>query len=487
MFEMQELRKFLTIKVPGAQYTNKYRSHMWDGKKCFYNRMTDSFPIGFLNRVMTQWPGTKLIDERTYAPIQFRVPELYAIDSEYKPTGKVLEQRMYQKEALLVAFEYKNCLIQAATNAGKSVVIAALAKLLRQEKVVIIVHRVELLQQLKMMIVGMTGISVGYVTAEEVNIDPYVNIVMVMTLMTRIDTNPVVKEMFNRSKVLMVDECHHLVANTHQAAFCRSKAVYRFGFSGTIYDEDTYEGWLARQYIGDVKFEISNKELIDMGVSAEPKIKMVKFPHEIDYPAIVQGIREEDALQGIKYHSIRQEREEVYKRVFIVVMKKHIVNNVDRNSAIVNIVCGKYRNKQTLIVVDYLAHGRMIMDLMWEREKNKMDFIHGQSVTRRGSLLAFKEGELRILVSTSIVDEGIDIQAIEVLVLAGGRKSKRQILQRIGRGLRRKKGVNRVEVLDFYDLDNKYLEKHSKERYRIYTSEGFDVEIVDHKIGEDHA
>lgn len=49
-------------------------------------------------------------------------------------------------------------------------------------------------------------------------------------------------------------------------------------------------------------------------------------------------------------------------------------------------------------------------------------------------------------------------------------------MQRVGRGLRKKKtGENKVEVFDFYDLTNKHLKKHAEQRRKIYENEQFDI------------
>jgi len=468
-FQRQELKKFLTIKIPGAQYTAKYRSHQWDGTKCFLNRFNETFPIGFLYRVVKQFPDVKIIDKREYLPIPFKVPDVHGI-----------KLRMYQKEGMLYAFEHKNCLIQAATNAGKSAMMAGLIQLLWQEKIIILVHRKELLLQLRLMLMEGSGRNVGYVMADDVSIDPYVNIVMVMTMLKRIEADPNVRHMYENSRVMMVDEAHHMKAETHLALLRRSKAVYRFGMSGTIPDEGTYDGWMCRQFIGDVVFNISNKELIDQGISAEPMIYMIKHYHHIDYHQIVEDIRADNASKGITYPTPWKEREEVYKRVFAKVLQEHIVRNDDRSMKVVEKVANEYKDRQTLIVVDYLDHGQRLYDLLEPRiGEDNVDFIHGLADTREGSLADFRKGTLRVLISSSIIDEGIDISRIQMLVLAGGKKSKRQILQRIGRGLRRKTGENVVVILDIFDLDKKYLERHSKERLKLYNKEGFHVEILE--------
>ena len=280
---------------------------------------------------------------------------------------------------------------------------------------------------------------------------------------------------------VLVSNCHHMKAPTHQAVFEKSKAVYRFGLSGTVPAENTYDGWLVRQNIGDVVFNISNKELIEQGVSAEPMIYMIKHQHCVDYEKLRTEIRAEDTAKNKTYASPWKEKEEVHKRVFSKVVQQQIVRNVVRNQVVVDKVCGEYRDKQVLIVVDFIEQGRLLADMLGAKkdESDTMDFIHGEAESRMGSLLAFRKGTLRVLISSSIIDEGIDISRIQLLVLAGGKKSKRQILQRIGRGLRRKVGENLVHILDFFDFDGKYLAAHSKERLKLYNAEGFHVEIVE--------
>ena len=93
-------------------------------------------------------------------------------------------------------------------------------------------------------------------------------------------------------------------------------------------------------------------------------------------------------------------------------------------------------------------------------------------------LILIKEGKLKVLISTNIVDEGLDISRIECLILLAGKKSRRQLLQRIGRSLRRKEGENVVKIYDFMDYGSLHLEKHSRQRIAIYKQEKFELEFV---------
>jgi len=80
-----------------------------------------------------------------------------------------------------------------------------------------------------------------------------------------------------------------------------------------------------------------------------------------------------------------------------------------------------------------------------------------------------------VIISTQVFDQGIDIPAMNAMVLAIGTKRYRRAIQRIGRILRPKEGSNEVYVLDFDDRTHYFLENHSKYRRWIYAMEGFQV------------
>lgn len=54
----------------------------------------------------------------------------------------------------------------------------------------------------------------------------------------------------------------------------------------------------------------------------------------------------------------------------------------------------------------------------------------------------------------------------------------KNVLQRVGRSLRRKEGENVVKVVDFADTSHPFLARHSSIRIRIYEREKFEVVAV---------
>ncbi|AYJ75738.1 putative intein containing DNA helicase [Bacillus phage BSP18] len=254
----------------------------------------------------------------------------------------------------------------------------------------------------------------------------------------------------------LTHNCHHSKADTWYTSLSKcTNAIYRVGLTGTVDKKDPM-GWQRLQAIfSQVVVRVSNDFLIGKGISSKPKIRL--FP--------VQEPRNIELLN-----------------TYLEAYKAGIVENEVRNKMIVDIV--KWYKTQrpggVLISVKEIDHGDRILDQLKEQGYDA-EFIHGGSDNdhRTDNLEKFSKGQLDILVSSTIIDEGVDMKSIGCMILAAGGKSMRQQLQRIGRGLRLN-GIdgNSVMVFDFYDQTNLFLLNHSKERIKIFESENFDVKIL---------
>lgn len=459
--ELQWLHELLSFSVPGAKYTTIFQRGHWDGKQRFFNSKSKTFPIGLLDYILKHKKSMdiKVIDHRVFEKVNTSPVVLNTI-----------ELRDYQQNAIKECLVRRNCLVEAATNSGKTAIFSGIIKKLSPMPTLVLTHQKELLNQTVEFIMQYTGLECGFITSRDTLILP-VTVAMVSTLANRLGVDQEITDFFNSVQCVIVDETHHSQAKTFASILSASKAVYRYGFSGTIPPETTLAGVQVRQFIGNVGFSITNEELIDLKVSARPKICL----YEMDVTEKVRGIpaiaeAELDALN--EPYSPR----ELVRRIYDLVITRAIVNNEDRNIKAVEIL-QKESGKSVLMVVDYLEHGR-IVEILLKLHGIPVVFISGDSEHRAKALKDFKAGKLKVLIATSIVDEGLDINRIEVLVLLAGKKSRRQLLQRIGRSLRRKEGENTVKIYDFMDFGNKYLEKHSKERMKIYKAEKFDMEFV---------
>jgi superfamily II DNA or RNA helicase len=59
---------------------------------------------------------------------------------------------------------------------------------------------------------------------------------------------------------------------------------------------------------------------------------------------------------------------------------------------------------------------------------------------RADALAAFRTGDIRVLVSSRVLNEGIDVPDADVAIIVGGGSSEREYVQRVGRLLRPRPG-----------------------------------------------
>lgn len=267
--------------------------------------------------------------------------------------------------------------------------------------------------------------------------------------------------------VMIVDEAHHTSSDTWYTSLRMCiNAQYRMALTGSI-DKKNAMLWQRMQALfGEVIAKTSNQTLIDLGHSAKPKITL--FP--IGSPNLT-GLLKEIDIDG---------RKKQVPADYMAVYEKGIVENEYRNLLVAKLAKIWYdKDKGVLIIVNRIEHGEILSELL-DDLKVEHYFIHGELDLdlREEKLEDMRTGKLKVMIATSIVDEGVDISGLDALILAAGGKSLRQTLQRVGRVLRKKKvGENVCAVFDFTDNTHKYLKKHSDERKKIYKEEQF--EIVD--------
>lgn len=100
----------------------------------------------------------------------------------------------------------------------------------------------------------------------------------------------------------------------------------------------------------------------------------------------------------------------------------------------------KHREGKILVFNEYVAGTKMIYDTIEETG------LHAEIITgnvpeydRKQILGAFKEANNGIIITTTVLDEGIDVPDCDVIIVFNGRRRRRQMIQRIGRGCRFKK------------------------------------------------
>jgi len=442
---------------PGYEFTPRYRNHVWDGRIKLFRRLNQTFPAGLLPDVVEalQKEGAKVqVDDQRHCPARGTEPcaqvqlegVSFAYPFEYQPA---CAQTLVNAHRGIAA---------VATNGGKTTIAALVIKTLKLPTL-FMVPSLDLLHQTRKVFMQRLDLSldgVGICGDGKWQPGKWITVATVDTLRARLEQEEC-QRLLHNVDVMFIDECHHTGSDTWYEVVSHCSAFYRFGLSGTPLKRTDGADLRLVAATGRVAYEIRNKELIERGISVRPHIHWLK-------------IRDPRIAEGAKYPEAHQ---------------LGIVENVFRNMTL----CRKAaefvsQGLSVLILVDELKHGRILDERLWSFRKSEFiphQFISGEepSEVRSKAFEEFKQGVIKVLIATSIMNEGIDMPNIDVLILAAGGKSSIRTLQRIGRGLRRGGNIDRLYVVDFVDFQHKYLLKHSLQRLTDYKAEEcFEIESI---------
>lgn len=450
--DLKKAREVVTVSVPNAQYTAAYKEKRWDGKKCLLTLEKNTkkfgtcgyFPTGLLHFITHAVPNATI--EVPKIPIEIAHKRIKPEKMEFEPYN-------HQWESLERLCAEKRGTVFLAPNAGKTEILAMFANLFLQqtkdEVLLYLCYGTSLAQQTFERMYKYFSNDVGLILQKKIEIKRF-TIASVTTLNNH--RRDLFEFLTTNVKAVFFDECHLASAQTWTiiSQLCNS-AHYRFGLSGTPFTGNLVRDLVMIGHTGKPIVEITNKQLVDLGVSAKPNIYMVRYKHIDQYS------------------------------MYETAVDSGIVNNVQRNLVIATLVqyeLEKNPNHRFLIVVNRVEHGNNILQILETRVK--VSFVQGNLKQKDRGV----ELQSQIVIGTSVVDFGLDLD-IDVLILAsggrgkGGDKEPVRQLQRLGRGLRRKRGKEEVTVYDFYDVGNKWLEKHSRERLRAWKDENFPPTFLD--------
>ena len=314
-----------------------------------------------------------------------------------------------------------------------------------------ITHSKEIAYQAKKSIETDLGISVGMIGDGKWEVET-VSVALVPTLYKRIK-KPEFKDLVDNVKGFVLDECHHSTSTTwFDTVSLLTNAVVRLGLTGTVDKENKINEYRLYSCTGSILSKITNEFLIEEGYSAKP----VCILFENTSPELEDSDYQEAYQLGV-------------------------IESSERNDMILDICIKETEsNNKVLILVERIDHGEILLDLLEPLEK-KVVFTSGQlnSEERQDILDRLRKGKIDILISTSILDEGVDVSNINALIYARGMKATRKLLQGIGRGLRKKSDNSKLRFYDFVDNTHTSLLKHSLKRATVLKNENFTLKKME--------
>jgi superfamily II DNA or RNA helicase len=244
--------------------------------------------------------------------------------------------------------------------------------------------------------------------------------------------------------LLIEDEVHHAGAWGTYQTLLQIPATYRYGLTATPERVGADSLVLEAAYGGPIA-SVSLDRLQEKGYVAPVTIRAVAVKPK----------------EGV-WEAVLDTWEKIYQ--------EGIVKFSPRNEAVRSTVADlRKEGRQVLVDIDEVGH----LDHL--RIPESVSVTGSISAARREQIYNdFRNGDTKTLVGT-VLREGIDLPNVGAVVLAGGKKSKIQVLQEIGRGFRPSEGKENCVVVDFVDNQHSILFEHSQSRFKTLRDSGFSV------------
>ena len=269
--------------------------------------------------------------------------------------------------------------------------------------------------------------------------------------------------------LVVVDECHHAGAPT-LAAMVSTAPNARWGLSATPLGMDPEKNLVMLALFDFKQFEVKRERIVDGGHLTKAKV----FLHS-DTDAGISDIINEEVPKLLSEQMKKQpwldEAEQRKRITWQLCQTLGIVQNSLRNKRITSI-CGGCTTDAILTLVGTVEHGQTLA-----REIPESVVCHSGmgAKKRRAAIAGFRDGSLRVMIATSMCDEGFDAPRASVLILARAGRSPGLVEQRTGRVLRLFEGKTHGIIHDFTDLQHPMLKAQSKSRQRTYRKLGYEI------------
>lgn len=470
-----------SAKDTSLSNTTMVRRRLMSDVRSFYNKDYNILPSGFLPHLEYYY------DQDGLKYTIFEMRKFPKVDKEFLRklmTGEIIigskkeKPRDYQIESTYEIIKARGGLIELPTASGKSQIIALLCRAYFKSKILIIENTIDLIQQTyeKLLDYEFTHKDVGVIQGGNDDDTKRITLLCAPSYEKAFGLFPYVD-------VIIADEAHEnaRTPTAEKIIFSCQRAAVRIGLSATIETIDNpFEQMRVYGNFGPIIYQKTFSEQIDNNSLSKTKVEIYKY-HSNPIPIV--------GSWGDKYDTVRVSKKnpqeeleakgyKIFKIAGKLVAKKflyygdeynHFVNNKARNEKITEVI-HKYiaQKKRILVLFNRIEHGEILQQLYPDGV-----LIHGQhdnkARQKAADLLRTNEGV--VVFASKIWAKGIDIEEIEVAINAAGLHSTTNVIQKLGRAVRKSRTTDKVEAI-YIDFDDSVISpigrKQAKKRLDIY-------------------
>lgn len=335
-----------------------------------------------------------------------------------------MELRPYQEEAKrAVEKQWENgidkTLLVLPTGCGKTIVFAKITEdcVRSGERVLILAHRSELLEQAADKIEKSTGLKSSVEKAEESCLGSWYRITVgsVQTLMREKRLNQFSPDYFD---VIIIDEAHHCISDSYRRILDYFNEAKVLGVTAT---PDRGDMKNLGQVFESLAYEYTMPQAIREGYLSP--IKAMTIPLKMDLSGV--SVQSGDFKAGDLGTAL-----EPYLYQIADEMAKY---------------CG---GRKTVVFLPLVKTSQKFRDVLNEKGFKAAE-VNGESRDRAEILEDFEKGKYNVLCNSMLLTEGWDCPSVDCIAVLRPTKVRGLYCQMVGRGTRLSSGKDHLLLLDF--------------------------------------
>lgn len=335
-----------------------------------------------------------------------------------------MELRPYQETARQKVQEEweegkKRTLLVLPTGTGKTIVFSKIIedRVKKGERVLVIAHRGELLEQASDKLYKSTGLKTATEKAEQTSLGSFYRVVVgsVQTLQREKRLNQFPPEYFD---TIVIDEAHHAISDGYQRVLHHFEDANVLGVTAT---PDRGDMRNLGSYFESLAYEYSLPEAIKSGYLSP--IKALTIPLKLDLSNVKQqaGDFSTKDLGTALDPYLEQIAEEMKKQCF---------------------------NRKTVVFLPLVKTSQKFRDIL-NKHGFKAAEVNGESADREQVLKDYEDGKYNVLCNSMLLTEGWDCPSVDCVIVLRPTKVRALYSQMVGRGTRLAPGKKELLLLDF--------------------------------------
>ncbi|MGS2721008.1 DUF3427 domain-containing protein [Paraglaciecola aestuariivivens] len=346
-----------------------------------------------------------------------------ADDEDFEPTP---EPNIIQQQALTKLHQtrlegYQRGLVVMATGTGKTWLSAFDSLNLGAKRILFVAHREEILDQAENTFIRMYPNSrIGRYSGSEKQPDVELLFASIQTLGKKQHL-----ELFSSTSFdyVVIDEFHHAAASSYQKLLAYFTPKFMLGLTAT--PERTDQSDILSLCDDNLVFEFG---LFD-GIKTE-----------ILCPFDYQGIADTVDYTEISWRNGKFDPEQLENKLATISRAKHNLKQ-----------WLKHKKSRTLGFCVSTKHADFMANYFSGKGINAVSVHSKSSIPRNVALSQLSDGEIDIIFSVDLFNEGVDLPSIDTVMMLRPTDSKIVFLQQLGRGLRKslETGKEKLVILDF--------------------------------------